>query len=165
MKKLMVLMMTGLLVGAWYTTFTSAVEKPMEYKKCLQQAQKNEEKGIYYDAILEYKKALEYDGDNRNIYMKIAEDYRNMGDDSGFVDACNSAISLDGDNEQAILTLADYYTTPQGAHAVRCQIIEKESTVLDLTLVAPGKEAAQAICRNWPKKSQEIYENLMGELI
>lgn len=41
--------------------------------------------------------------------MKIAEDYRNMGDDSGFVDACNSAISLDGDNEQAILTLADYY--------------------------------------------------------
>ena len=47
MKKLMVLMMTGLLVGAWYTTFTSAVEKPMEYKKCLQQAQKNEEKGIY----------------------------------------------------------------------------------------------------------------------
>lgn len=82
MKKLMVLMMTGLLVGAWYTTFTSAVEKPMEYKKCLQQAQKNEEKGIYYDAILEYKKALEYDGDNRNIYMKIAEDYRNMGDDS-----------------------------------------------------------------------------------
>lgn len=48
MKKLMVLMMTGLLVGAWYTTFTSAVEKPMEYKKCLQQAQKNEEKGIYY---------------------------------------------------------------------------------------------------------------------
>ena len=109
MKKLMVLMMTGLLVGAWYTTFTSAVEKPMEYKKCLQQAQKNEEKGIYYDAILEYKKALEYDGDNRNIYMKIAEDYRNMGDDSGFVDACNSAISLDGDNEQAILTLADYY--------------------------------------------------------
>ena len=48
MKKLMVLMMTGLLVGAWYTTFTSAVEKPMEYKKCLQQAQKNEEKR-YFD--------------------------------------------------------------------------------------------------------------------
>ena len=67
--------------------------------------------------------------------------------------------------QERILTPADYYTTPQGAHAVRCQIIEKESTVLDLTLVAPGKEAAQAICRNWPKKSQEIYENLMGELI
>ena len=62
-----------------------------------------------------------------------------------------------GQRQERILT--------PGAHAVRCQIIEKESTVLDLTLVAPGKEAAQAICRNWPKKSQEIYENLMGELI
>ena len=70
-----------------------------------------------------------------------------------------------GQRQERILTPADYYTTPQGAHAVRCQIIEKESTVLDLTLVVPGKEAAQAICRNWPKKSQEIYENLMGELI
>ena len=70
-----------------------------------------------------------------------------------------------GQRQERILTPADYYTTPQGAHAVRCQIIEKESTVLDLTLVAPGKEAAQAICSNWPKKSQEIYENLMGELI
>ena len=70
-----------------------------------------------------------------------------------------------GQRQERILTPADYYTTPQGAHAVRCQIIEKESTVLDLTLVAPGKEAAQVICSNWPKKSQEIYENLMGELI
>ena len=43
MKKLMVLMMTGLLVAAWYTTFPSAVKKPMDYKKYLQQAQKNEE--------------------------------------------------------------------------------------------------------------------------
>ena len=101
MKKLMVLMMTGLLVGAWYTTFTSAVEKPMEYKKCLQQAQKNEEKGIYYDAILEYKKALEYDGDNRNIYMKIAEDYRNMGDDSGFVDATVRSLLTEIMNRQS----------------------------------------------------------------
>lgn len=109
MKKLMVLMMTGLLVTAWYTTFTSVIEKPMEYKKYLQHAQKNEEKGIYYDAILDYKKALEYGKDSRNIYMKIAEDYRNLGDDAGFVEACNNAISLDGDNEQAILTLTDYY--------------------------------------------------------
>ena len=70
-----------------------------------------------------------------------------------------------GQRQDRLLTPADYYTTPQGAHAVRCQIIENESTLLDLTLGAPGKEAAQAICHNWPKKSQEIYENLMGELI
>ena len=44
MKKLMVLMMTGLLVGAWYTTFTSAVEKPMEYKNVSSRLRKMKKK-------------------------------------------------------------------------------------------------------------------------
>ena len=69
------------------------------------------------------------------------------------------------EKEARILTPADYYTTPQGGYAVRCQIIEKDSTVLDLNLIAPGKEAAQAICRNWAHKSQDIYSTLMAELI
>ena len=67
--------------------------------------------------------------------------------------------------QERILTPADYYTTPQGNYAVRCQIIEKDTTVLDLTLAAPGLEAAQAMCHSWAKKSQDIYGMLMGELI
>ena len=43
--------------------------------------------------------------------------------------------------------------------------IEKDTTVLDLTLAAPGREAAQAMCHSWAKKSQDIYGMLMGELI
>ena len=43
--------------------------------------------------------------------------------------------------QERILTPADYYTTPQGNYAVRCQIIEKDTTVLDLTLAAPSREA------------------------
>lgn len=70
-----------------------------------------------------------------------------------------------GQVQERILTPADYYTTPQGNYAVRCQIIEKDTTVLDLTLAAPGREAAQAMCHNWAKKSQDIYGMLMGELI
>ena len=69
------------------------------------------------------------------------------------------------EKEARILTPADYYTTPQGGYAVRCQIIEKDSTVLDLTLAAPGLEAAQAMCHSWTKKYQDIYGMLMGELI
>lgn len=60
---------------------------------------------------------------------------------------------------------ADYYTTPQGNYAVRCQLIEKDMTIMDLTLAAPNKEAARAIRRNWPQKCQDIYSSLMGELI
>ena len=59
----------------------------------------------------------------------------------------------------------DYYTTPQGNYAVRCQLIEKDMTIMDLTLAAPNKEAARAIRRNWPQKCQDIYSSLMGELI
>ena len=70
-----------------------------------------------------------------------------------------------GQRQERILTPADYYTTPQGNYAVRCQIIEKDTTVLDLTLAAPGREAAQAMCHSWAKKSQDIYGMLMGELI
>lgn len=67
--------------------------------------------------------------------------------------------------EQRIHTPADYYETPQGGYAVRCQYIEKETTIVDLTLNAPNLEAARAICRNWPKKSLDIYTAIMGELI
>ena len=48
---------------------------------------------------------------------------------------------------------------------MRCQYIEKDTTILDLTLSAPNLEAARAICRNWPKKSPDIYAAVMGELI
>ena len=37
--------------------------------------------------------------------------------------------------------------------------------MLDLSLQTPGLEAAQAICRSWPLKAQDIYATLMGELI
>ena len=67
--------------------------------------------------------------------------------------------------EQWIQTPADYFETPQGGYAVRCQYIEKDTTILDLTLSAPNLEAARAICRNWPKKSPDIYAAVMGELI
>ena len=55
---------------------------------------------------------------------------------------------------ERILTPADYYTTPQGTYAVR-----------DLTMAAPNKAAARAICKSWPQKCQDIYTTIMGELI
>ena len=40
--------------------------------------------------------------------------------------------------QERILTPADYYTTPQGGYAVRCQIIEKDSsTIMDLSMRLP----------------------------
>lgn len=66
---------------------------------------------------------------------------------------------------ERILTPADYYKTPHGGYAVRCQLIEKNTSLIDLSMAAPNLEAAKAICRTWPKKSQDIYALIMEELI
>jgi predicted transcriptional regulator len=67
--------------------------------------------------------------------------------------------------QQALRTPADYYPTPQGRYDVRCQVIEKNATMLDVRFQAPNEEAAKAICKNWQKKYQNIYETLMEELL
>lgn len=66
---------------------------------------------------------------------------------------------------ERILTPADYYETPQGGYAVRCQLIEKNTSLLDLSISAPSREAAKAIRKNWAKKSQDIYAIIMEELL
>lgn len=44
-----------------------------------------------------------------DIYLKIAEAYKNLGDENGFIQACTQAMNLEGDGEQAVMILADYY--------------------------------------------------------
>lgn len=66
---------------------------------------------------------------------------------------------------ERFLTSADYYETPQGGFAVRCQLIEKSTTLVDLNISAPNQEAAKSMCKNWGKKCQELYETILEELI
>jgi DNA-binding PadR family transcriptional regulator len=66
---------------------------------------------------------------------------------------------------RVILTPADYFTTPQGGYAVRCQLVENDVSIMDLTLSAPSLEAAQAMCKSWPVKAQDMYGMLMEELV
>lgn len=66
---------------------------------------------------------------------------------------------------ERILTPADYYATDQGSYTVRCQIIEKNQSMMDFSMSVPSQEAAKAICRHWPSKSQVIYEKIMEELL
>ena len=105
----------------------------------------------YYELTKEGSSTLSYF--EKNLSQEIKKEIEEYLKNCGY------------EKKDRILTPADYYTTPQGGYAVHCQIIEKDSTVLDLNLIAPGKEAAQAICRNWAHKSQDIYSTLMAELI
>ncbi len=61
--------------------------------------------------------------------------------------------------------LANYYRTPGEQYAVRCQLKERGSSRIDLTITVPNREIAQAICDNWKEQSGDVYEYLMDLLI
>ena len=61
--------------------------------------------------------------------------------------------------------LADYYKTTNQEYVARCQIKDKETPLIDLTIRANTKEQAQAICQNWRMQNEEVYGYLMDMLL
>ena len=66
-------------------------------------------------------------------------------------------------NEVAIK--ADYYRNSNMEYCVRCQILERDAPLIDLTLTVPTESEAMAIAANWTQKNEKIYANLMAELL
>ena len=60
---------------------------------------------------------------------------------------------------------ADYYRNPNMEYCVRCQILERDAPLIDLTLTVPTESEAMAIAANWTQKNEKIYANLMAELL
>ena len=60
---------------------------------------------------------------------------------------------------------ADYYINNQGEYVVHLQLLQKGASVIDLSLAAPSLSAAKAMCRQWPKKYEEIYAKIMEGLL
>ena len=60
---------------------------------------------------------------------------------------------------------ADYYQISSLEYAVRCQIIESDASLIDMTITVPTKEEATTIANNWNKKNQEIYAQIMANLL
>ena len=65
----------------------------------------------------------------------------------------------------AIQTPTSYYLSAQGSYLVRCQILEKGVSLIDLNVAVPTLEAAKAVCQVWPLKYQKVYDTLMEELL
>ena len=60
---------------------------------------------------------------------------------------------------------ADFYPTSSGDFHVRCQIMEGDSSLIDLTLSVPTKEEAVSVANNWTKRHQEVYAQIMMSLL
>ena len=71
--------------------------------------------------------------------------------------------SYDLKNEVSVK--ADYYPTKNLEFAVRCQILENGSPLIDMTLTVPTEEAATSVANNWNKRNQEIYSQIMANLL
>lgn len=78
------------------------------------------------------------------------------------IDSYLKEHSFDLRNETAVS--GHYYKSSSGEFEARLAIREKDITLLDITLSVPSLETASAICDNWPKKSEEIYQYLTREL-
>lgn len=60
---------------------------------------------------------------------------------------------------------ADYYPNKNNEFSVRCQITENGFSLLDLTLTVPTEEQAITVANNWNQKNQEIYAQIMANLL
>lgn len=67
--------------------------------------------------------------------------------------------------KKEIQILADFYKTTHQTYAARCQVKNRDTSLIDLTIRAGTKEQAEAICQNWQKQNEEVYAYLMDLLL
>lgn len=60
---------------------------------------------------------------------------------------------------------SDYYRNSNGEYSVRCQVIEHDAPLIELTVTVPAQAEAESIANNWQKKNQEIYAAIMAKLL
>lgn len=60
---------------------------------------------------------------------------------------------------------ADYYPNKAKEYSVRCQILEGELSLIDLTISVPTESEAISVANNWNQRNQEIYAHIMANLL
>lgn len=79
------------------------------------------------------------------------------------IDAFFDANGMEMRNTVSVL--ADYrYNAAFGEYEAHLAAKEKDVTVVAITLSVPDEDTAAAICTNWRKKNQHIYQYITGQL-
>jgi len=60
---------------------------------------------------------------------------------------------------------ADFYPNKNQEYSVRCQILENGSPMIELTVTVPTEEEASTVANNWNQRNQEIYAQIMANLL
>jgi DNA-binding PadR family transcriptional regulator len=64
-----------------------------------------------------------------------------------------------------VSTQAEYYQVKKGEFAAHLSVIERDSPIIDLTLIVTTQEEAKSLCNNWREKSSDVYAHLMSMLL
>ncbi len=59
---------------------------------------------------------------------------------------------------------SDYYKATSGEFEVHLTAFEKKVKLVDITMSVPDEGTAAAICDNWQKKNQTVYQSLVNLL-
>lgn len=63
-----------------------------------------------------------------------------------------------------VSVLGDYYKSTSGEYEAHLVAKDRGIRVIDITLSVPDEATAAAICDNWQKKNQNIYQYLIQQL-
>lgn len=69
------------------------------------------------------------------------------------------------DLKNEVSVKADFYRNANDEYSIRCQVIEHNSPLIDLTVTAPTQAEAETIANNWTQKNEEIYAMIMANLL
>jgi DNA-binding PadR family transcriptional regulator len=64
-----------------------------------------------------------------------------------------------------VSTPAEFYQIKKGEYAAHLSVIERNTPIIDLSLIVTTEEEAARICSNWKEKSSDIYASLMSTLL
>lgn len=59
---------------------------------------------------------------------------------------------------------SDYYKSTLGEYEAHLVAKDKNIPLVEITLSVPSEDTAEAICNNWEKNNQKIYQNLIKQL-
>lgn len=66
---------------------------------------------------------------------------------------------------EEVSSYADYFQNSPDEYITELKIIERDSTIIELKVSVPTKQAAETICDRWKQKNADIYAYVLNTLL
>ncbi len=137
MSRLMPYLIMGvilfMLVISWKNVLGYYSSITESYQSHIEKAEAYMAKRIYIDAVSEYELALQVKPEDYDVAMKIVGLYDNLGNENGWIKACQNAISADKLQKEPYLLLADYYMETGSLQEAYDVLIQAQQNLEDQT--------------------------------